>query len=70
LDGVIAENKVCVWEVKKKFHKPTRIERHYSDNSFQETLIDESDTDKFRVKKSTISGTVEKAEKDFTLALL
>jgi len=54
----------------EKFHQPAKVERHYSDDSFQETLIDENVTDKFRVKKSTISGTIEKAEKDFYIGII
>lgn len=53
-----------------KFHQQPSVERHYSDSSFQETLIDESVTDKFRVKKSTIKGTVEKAEQDFYIGIV
>lgn len=61
---------LSVTEASEKFFQPPRIERQYNDNSFQETLINESVTDKFRVKKSTISGTVEKVEKDFYIGIV
>ena len=61
---------LSVAEAIEKFCQQPRVERHYSDHSFQETLIDESVTDKFRVKKSTISGTIEKAEKDFYIGIV
>ena len=51
---------LSVAEAIEKFYQQPRPARNYSDTSFQETLIDESATDKFRVKKSTINGTVEK----------
>ena len=54
----------------EKFHQPPRVEHHYSDTSFQETLMDSTVTDRFRVKKSTVSGTVEKAEKDFYIGII
>ncbi|WP_036162319.1 class I mannose-6-phosphate isomerase [Marinomonas ushuaiensis] len=53
-----------------KFYQYPKVGRHYSDSSFQESLIDENVTDKFRVKKSTITGTVEKAEKDFYIGIV
>lgn len=61
---------ISVAEAIDKFHQVPKIEHYYSDSSFQETLIDASITDKFRVKKSTISGTVEKAEKDFYIGIV
>ena len=54
----------------EKFHQPATIEQHYSETSFQETLIDEAVTDKFRVKKSTIRGGIEKAEEDFYIGII
>jgi len=53
-----------------KFYQYPQVDRHYSDGSFQESLIDESVTDKFRVKESTIIGTVEKAERDFYIGIV
>lgn len=61
---------LSVPEAIEKFYQQPRIDRHYSDNSYQESLIDESVTDKFRVKKSTITGTVEKSEKDFYIVIV
>ena len=61
---------LSVPEAIDKFFQQTRVEHHYSDNSYQETLIDENITDKFRVKKSTIVGTFEKAEKDFYIGIV
>ena len=62
--------RLSVPEAIEKFCIEPKVERHYSDNAFQETLIDENVTDKFRVKKSTISGTIEKAEKDFYIGIV
>ena len=61
---------LSVAEAIEKFYQQPRPARNYSDTSFQETLIDESATDKFRVKKSTINGTVEKAEDDFYIGIV
>ena len=55
--------------IEKFYHKP-RVEYHYSDKSFKETLIDDTITDKFVVKKSTISGAIEKKEKDFYIGII
>lgn len=61
---------LSVAEAIDKFYQKPSIERHYSDSSFQETLINENVTDKFRVKKSTISGSVEKTENDFYIGIV
>jgi len=61
---------LSVQQAIEKFHQQPKIERHYSDDSFQESLIDGSVTDKFRVKKSTISGVVEKTEQDFYIGIV
>ena len=61
---------LSVAEAIEKFYQQPRPARSYSDTSFQETLIDESATDKFRVKKSTINGTVEKGEDDFYIGIV
>ncbi|RVU86358.1 hypothetical protein EOL70_02600 [Leucothrix sargassi] len=61
---------LSVQEAIEKFYQQPRIDRHYSDVSFQETLIDDTATDKFRVKKSTIKGTVEKQEQDFYIGIV
>jgi mannose-6-phosphate isomerase len=53
-----------------KFFQQPAITNQYSEQSFQETLIDEKVTDKFRVKKSTIRGTVEKAESSFYIGIV
>lgn len=53
-----------------KFYQKPKIERHYSENSYQESLIDGKVTDKFRVKKSTISGSVDKSEEDFYIGIV
>jgi len=62
--------KLSVPEAVEQFFKSPKIERYYGDNSFQETLINENITDKFRVKKSTISGTVKKTEQDFYIGIV
>ena len=62
--------KLSVQEAIETFQQQPRIELQYTETSFQETLIDESVTDKFRVKKSTISGTVEKSENDFYIGIV
>lgn len=54
----------------EKFHQAPKLEQNYTDESFQESLIDEAVTDKFRVKRSVIKGTVEKAEKDFYIGIV
>lgn len=61
---------LSVPEAIKKFYQQPKLERHYSEHSFQETLIDEKVTDKFRVKKSTISETIDKSEKDFYIGII
>lgn len=61
---------LSVQEAMNKFYQSPKIERYYSNNSFQETLIDEKITDKFRVKKSTITETIEKIEKDFYIGII
>ncbi|PWQ93671.1 class I mannose-6-phosphate isomerase [Leucothrix arctica] len=61
---------LSVAEAIEKFYQQPHPARNYSDTSFQETLIDESATDKFRVKKSTINGTVDKAEDDFYIGIV
>ena len=61
---------LSVQQAIEKFHQPAKVTHQYSDDSFQETLIDKSVTDKFRVKKSTISGTVKKTEKDFYIGIV
>ncbi len=61
---------LSVEEAVEKFYQKPKVERHYSSDSFQESLIDETVTDKFRVKKSTISGKVEKAEQDFYIGIV
>lgn len=53
-----------------KFYQQPKIEHHYSNHSFQETLIDQTVTDKFKVKKSTINGVVKKTEQDFYLGII
>lgn len=63
-------SQISVSEAIEKFYQQPKVEHHYSDTSFQETLINETITDKFRVKKSTISGTVEKREKDFYIGIV
>lgn len=62
--------KLSVPEAIAKFYQQPKIEHHYSNASFQETLIDEKTTDKFKVKKSTISGTIGKAEKGFYIGII
>lgn len=61
---------LSIEDAKKKFYQQPKVERQYTDTSFQESLIDDSVTDKFRVKRSTISGTVEKTEKDFYIGIV
>ncbi|REG84136.1 class I mannose-6-phosphate isomerase [Marinomonas pollencensis] len=52
------------------FYQQAKKIRQYSAQAFQESLIDDSVTDKFRVKKSTITGTIDKAEEDFYIAIV
>lgn len=52
------------------FYQQPKITRQYSDQSYQESLIDDAVTDKFRVKKSTITGSVNKAEQDFYIGIV
>ncbi len=61
---------LSVPETNDKFFQLPKVERHYNENSFQQTLINENVTDKFRVKKSTISGTIEKVEQDFYIGII
>tara|TARA_R110001583_G_scaffold52393_2_gene162802 strand:- start:12030 stop:13112 length:1083 start_codon:yes stop_codon:yes gene_type:complete len=61
---------LSVPEAIKKFQQPARLERQYSENAFQEILIDESVTDKFRVKRSTIKGCIDKVEQDFYIGIV
>lgn len=61
---------LSVPEAIEKFYQQPKIEHYYSDNSFQETLINETVTDKFRVKKSTIFDTVKKTEEDFYIGIV
>jgi len=53
-----------------KFFQAPKLEHRYDDDSYQETLINANVTDKFRVKRSTISGTVNKVEKDFYIGIV
>ncbi|WP_413701070.1 class I mannose-6-phosphate isomerase [Psychromonas sp. KJ10-10] len=53
----------------KKFQQPAKLKYQYTDSSFQETLIDDSVTDKFRVKRSTIKELLIRLKKTFTLVL-
>ncbi|MGX9417406.1 class I mannose-6-phosphate isomerase [Vibrio sp. WJH972] len=62
--------KLSVEETVEKFFQQPSVNHRYSDQSFQETLIDETVTDKFRVKKSTIQGSVEKSENDFYIGIV
>ena len=61
---------LSVPEAIEKFYQTPTIERYYTENSFQETLINEKITDKFRVKKSTIKGSVAKTEGDFYIGII
>ena len=61
---------LSVPEAIKKFQQPARLARQYSENAFQEILIDENVTDKFRVKRSTIKGSVDKVEDDFYIGIV
>jgi mannose-6-phosphate isomerase len=63
-------SQISVAQARDKFYQQAKIEHRYNDKSFQETLIDENITDKFRVKKSTISGSVEKKEQDFYIGIV
>jgi len=62
--------KLSVPDAIDKFFQQPRVAKHYSNNSFQETLIDQNVTDKFRVKKSTFNGVVEKSEHDFYIGIV
>jgi len=53
-----------------KFFQQPKTDYYYNDNGYQATLIDGSITDKFRVKKSTISGSVDKKEQDFYIGIV
>lgn len=61
---------LSVSEAIDKFYQQPRIGRHYSSESLLESLIDERVTDKFRVKKSSISGSVKKSEQDFYIGIV
>ena len=61
---------LSVQEAIEKFHQQAKIEHHYSDTAYQETLINKNATDKFRVKKSTITGTIEKTEQSFYIGIV
>jgi mannose-6-phosphate isomerase len=61
---------LSVPEAIEKFYQQPKVVRHYSDYSFQENLIDENITDKFRVKKSSIIGTIEKEEDSFYIGIV
>lgn len=54
----------------KKFFQTPHVERQYNESSYQLSLIDANTTDKFRVKKSIISGSVEKSECDFYIGVV
>lgn len=61
---------LSVQEAIEKFqHQPQRI-REYAAGSFQESLISEAVTDKFRVKRSTIKGQIDKAEDSFYIGIV
>lgn len=61
---------LTVEETVKKFFQQPMVTHRYADSSFQETLIDDKVTDKFRVKKSTIQGNVVKSEADFYIGIV
>ncbi|MEO9274915.1 class I mannose-6-phosphate isomerase [Marinomonas sp. 5E14-1] len=61
---------LSVEEAIDKFYQKPKVERHYSESAFQESLIDGKVTDKFRVKKSTITGSVDKSEGDFYIGIV
>ena len=61
---------LSVSEAINKFYQQPSLQRHYSQSAFQESLIDDSVTDKFRVKKSTIKGSIEKSEQDFYIGIV
>jgi len=63
-------SQLSVEEAIAKFQQLPKPIRHYSDDSFQESLIDSTATDKFRVKRSTIKGEVSKVEDDFYIGLI
>ena len=61
---------ISVAEARNKFFQTPRISRHYNEHSYQQTLIDDSATDKFRVKKSVVNGVIEKTEDDFYIGIV
>lgn len=61
---------LSVEQTVEKFFQQPKVTNQYSEHSFQETLIDEKVTDKFRVKKSTIRGSVEKTESSFYIGIV
>lgn len=62
--------KISVEEATEKFSQKAKSIHHYTENSFQESLIDESVTDKFRVKISTVKDSITKSEDDFYIGIV
>ncbi|MDB4837992.1 class I mannose-6-phosphate isomerase [Marinomonas sp.] len=63
-------SQISIEQAVEKFYQQPKIERKYTDSAYQESLIDASVTDKFRVKRSIISGNVEKKENDFYIGIV
>lgn len=62
--------KLSVTEARNTFYHPPKNKHFYNESSFQESLIDETITDKFRVKKSTIVGSIKKHEQSFYIGVV
>ncbi len=62
--------KLSVAEARQTFYHPPKNKHFYNETSFQESLIDDIITDKFRVKKSTICDTVIKTEQSFYIGIV
>ncbi|MCV2402294.1 class I mannose-6-phosphate isomerase [Marinomonas sp. C2222] len=63
-------SQISVEQAFEKFYQQPKVERQYTETAYQESLINESVTDKFRVKRSKISGSVDKAESDFYIGIV
>ncbi|TXR54138.1 class I mannose-6-phosphate isomerase [Reinekea thalattae] len=63
-------SQLTVAQAIEKFQQPAKRLREFNAASFQDSLIDQRATDKFRVKRSTLVGQVEKSEDDFYIGIV
>lgn len=56
--------------IKQNFQQKPKKLAQYNALSFKESLVDASTTDRFRICKSTINGTIQKTEDDFFIGIV